>query len=90
LFISIINFLDQCIGSKVFYHNKSFNKTLFEAIMYLTAQELKRGLECEKFKKFYESLISDQDFWGLSKHFPTSRKNIIARLNYVQQLYNNT
>ncbi|AFZ23852.1 hypothetical protein Cylst_1572 [Cylindrospermum stagnale PCC 7417] len=89
IFLNTIQFLDNCFGSKVFYHKKSFNSIIFEHIMLLTAKELKHGLKCETFKKFYEALIRDEHFWSLSKYFTTSRKNLMARLDYVCQIYKN-
>jgi hypothetical protein len=90
MFLSAIEFLNNCIGSHVFLHKKSFNRVLFDSIMLLTAKELSRGLECKRFKKFYESLIKDEQFWSLSQHSTTSRKNMTARLDYVNELYENT
>ena len=51
IFIKTIDFLKNCIGSKVFYKKKKF-QILFDSVMLLTAQELEKGLECSKFKRF--------------------------------------
>lgn len=89
IFIKTIDFLKNCIGSKVFYEKKKF-QILFDSVMLLTAQELEKGLECSKFKKFYELLINDKHFWSFSQPSTTNRKNLMTRLEYVEELYRNT
>ena len=89
VFLSTIEFIISCIGSKVFYHKKSFNRGLYESLMVLTAKELPRDLDCLTFKRFYELLIADGYFWSLSQHSTTSRKNVMSRLKYVEELYKN-
>ncbi len=89
IFIKTIDFLKNCIGSKVFYEKKKF-QILFDSVMLLTAQELEKGLECSKFKKFYELLINDKHFWSFSQPSTTNRKNLMMRLEYVEKLYRNT
>ncbi|MFM5890560.1 MAG: DUF262 domain-containing protein [Dolichospermum sp.] len=89
IFIKTIDFLKNCIGSKVFYEKKKF-QILFDSIMLLTAQELEKGLECSKFKKFYELLINDKHFWSFSQPSTTNRKNLMTRLEYVEELYRYT
>ena len=89
IFIKTIDFLKNCIGSKVFYEKKKF-QILFDSVMLLTAQELEKGLECSKFKKFYELLINDKHFWSFSQPSTTNRKNLMTRLEYVEKLYRNT
>ncbi|MDB9455159.1 DUF262 domain-containing protein [Dolichospermum circinale] len=86
IFIKTIDFLKNCIGSKVFYEKKKF-QILFDSVMLLTAQELEKGLECSKFKKFYELLINDKHFWSFSQPSTTNRKNLMTRLEYVKELY---
>lgn len=89
IFIKTIDFLKNCIGSKVFYEKKKF-QILFDSVMLLTAQELEKGLECSKFKKFYELLINDKHFWSFSQPSTTNRKNLMTRLEYVKELYRDT
>ncbi|WP_016953388.1 DUF262 domain-containing protein [Anabaena sp. PCC 7108] len=89
LFFNTIYFLKNCIGSKVFYEKKKF-QILFDSLMVLTAQELGKGLECSKFKKFYELLINDKHFWTFAQSSTTSRKNLMKRLEYIGELYRNT
>jgi hypothetical protein len=89
IFIKTIDFLKNCIGSKVFYEKKKF-QILFDSVMLLTAQELEKGLECSKFKKFYELLINDKHFWLFSQPSTTNRKNLMTRLEYVKELYRDT
>lgn len=89
IFFKTIDFLKNCIGSKVFHEKKKF-QILFDSVMLLTAQELEKGLECSKFKKFYELLINDKHFWSFSQPSTTNRKNLMTRLEYVQKLYRNT
>jgi hypothetical protein len=88
IFIKTIDFLKNCIGSKVFYKKKKF-QILFDSVMLLTAQELEKGLECSKFKRFYELLINDKHFWSFFQPSTTNRKNLMTRLEYVQKLYRN-
>ncbi|QSV64741.1 MAG: DUF262 domain-containing protein [Dolichospermum sp. DL01] len=88
IFSKTIDFLKNCIGSKVFYPRKSFNTLLFESIMLLTAQELEKDLECSKFKKFYDLLINDERF-RLRFRNP-SIANIMRRQEYVKELYRDT
>ncbi|MCW9679760.1 hypothetical protein FJR41_002825 [Dolichospermum planctonicum UHCC 0167] len=89
IFIKTIDFLKNCIGSKVFYEKKKF-QILFDSVMLLTAQKLEKGLECSKFKKFYELLINDKHFWSFSQPSTTNRKNLIRRQEYVEELYRDT
>lgn len=89
IFLNTIYFLKNCIGSKVFYERNKF-QILFDSVMVITAQELDKGLECSKFKKFYELLINDKHFWSFAKPSTTSRKNLMTRLEYVEELYRNT
>jgi uncharacterized protein with ParB-like and HNH nuclease domain len=95
IFINTIEFIKRCIGSDAFYHRKdkkkkkSFNPVLYESLMILTARELTKGLDCSKFIKFYGLLIEDNNFWSLSKDPTVSRKNVLPRLNYVNELYRN-
>lgn len=89
IFIKTIDFLKNCIGSKVFYEKKKF-QILFDSVMLLTAQELEKGLECSKFKKFYELLINDKHFWSFSQPSTTNRKNLMTRMEYVEELYRDT
>jgi hypothetical protein len=90
VFVGTIEFLSNCIGSHVFAHKKSFNRVLFESVILLAAKELEHGLECERFKKFYESLVNDEQFWSLARHSTTSRANMFARRDHVKDLYENT
>ncbi|MFB2835790.1 DUF262 domain-containing protein [Floridanema evergladense] len=91
IFIDTVQFLKDCIGEKVFFHNKLFNKSLFESIMLVTAKELRSGnLECNHFKKFYDTLINDKNFWSLSRSSTTSKKNLMDRLDITRKIYKNT
>lgn len=90
VFLDTIDFINDCLGSKAFYHKKSFNRVLYESLMVLISRQLSVGLDCQKLKRFYESLISDDHFWSLSQHSTTSRRNVISRLEYVEELYRNT
>ncbi|MEA5621230.1 DUF262 domain-containing protein [Cronbergia sp. UHCC 0137] len=89
IFFNAIFFLQICIGSEVFHKKPKF-QILFDSIMLLIAQELEVGLDCSKFKKFYELLINDKHFWSFAQPSNTTRKNLITRLEYVSELYTNT
>jgi uncharacterized protein with ParB-like and HNH nuclease domain len=88
-FLSSIEFINSCIGSKAFYHKKLFNRVLYESLMILAARELPKDLDCTKFKRFHELLVDDEHFWMLSQHSTTSRKNVLSRMIYVKELYRN-
>ncbi|SKB12838.1 conserved hypothetical protein [Planktothrix sp. PCC 11201] len=90
IFLNTVRFLKDCIGEKVFFHNNGFSTTLFESVMVTVARELTEKSECERFKKFYNSLIHDQDFWLLSRSSTTSKKNLIKRLELTREIYKNT
>lgn len=90
LFLDTISFLDRCIGSKVFYPKKSFRVGFYESIMILVAKNLSKNLDCQKFKKFYQSLINDENFRSLSMEGTTSKIKLMKRLAYVEELYQNT
>lgn len=90
VFLKTIQFLNDCIGEKVFLHKNSFNKALFESIMLTVASELKADLECKRFKKFYDSFIHDENFWALSRSSTTSRKNLMQRLKLTRETYRST
>jgi hypothetical protein len=89
VFLSTIEFINSCIGSKAFYPKKSFNRVLYESLMVLVAKKLPKGLNSPTFRKFYELLIHDDYFWSLSRHSTTSRKNVMLRMEYVEELYRN-
>jgi len=90
VFLSTIHFLRGCVGSDVFIHNKSFNRVLFDALTLLVARNLGNDLNCERFRKFHESLINDEEFWTISRQATTSKKNLITRMQYVKELYART
>lgn len=87
VFLNTLNFLEECIGARVFTHNKSFSRVLFDSVMLFTAKRLRNNLDCERFKKFYESMLTDDQFWSMSKQATTSRKNLETRLRHIEQLF---
>ena len=89
VFLSTINFINSCIGSKAFYRKKLFNRLLYDSLMLLVARELPKGLSSPTFRRFYELLIDDPHFWSLSQHSTTSIKNVMSRIAYVEELYKN-
>jgi uncharacterized protein with ParB-like and HNH nuclease domain len=90
IFLKTIEFLKECIGEKVFFYKKVFNKSLFESLMFTVSKELEQGLNCDRFKKFYNYLIQDKVFWSFARSSTTSRKNIMNRLTHTRELYRNT
>ena len=90
-FLNTIEFINSCLGSKAFYRGKLFNQVLYESLIILTAKELKKNnLSCQSFKKFYELLINDDYFWDMAKQGSASRKKLISRLRYVEEIYKKT
>jgi uncharacterized protein with ParB-like and HNH nuclease domain len=89
VFLSTIEFINSCIGSKAFYPRKLFNRVLYESLMVLVARELPKELSSPTFRKFYELLIGDEYFWSLSRHSTTSRSSVMSRMAYVEELYRN-
>jgi len=87
VFLYTAHFLYECIGSQVFMHNKSFSRVLFDSITLLTSKKIDDGLDCELFKRFYTLLVGDDQFWSMSQHATTSRKNLDMRLEYIESLY---
>jgi len=57
--------------------------------MILVTRELQKNLDCQTLKRFYGLLIKDDHFWSLSRYSTTSKKNLISRLEYVEELYQN-
>lgn len=90
IFLNTVQFLKNCIGEKVFFHNNKFSTTLFESVMVTVARESTENLECEHFKKFYSSLINDKNFWSLSRSATTSKQNLLKRLELTREIYKNT
>ncbi len=90
IFLGAIQFIHTHIGSKAFYHKKTFNKTLYESLMILTAREMPAMIEHQRFKEFYRSLVNDDNFWAFSQHATTSKKNLFSRIEYVDEIYRNT
>ena len=89
MFLNTTQFIYTCIGPKAFYPKKSFNIVLYESLMLLVTRELQKNLDCQTLKRFYELLIKDDRFWSLSRYSTTSKKNLISRLEYVEELYRN-
>ena len=89
MFLNTTQFIYTCIGPKAFYPKKSFNIVLYESLMLLVTRELQKNLDCQTLKRFYELLIKDDHFWSLSRYSTTSKKNLISRLEYVEELYRN-
>jgi hypothetical protein len=90
VFLGSIQFIHTHIGSKAFYHKKTFNKTLYESLMVITAREEPETIEYQRFKEFYKSLVNDNNFWAFSQHATTSKKNLFSRIKYVNEIYRNT
>lgn len=89
VFLSTIEFINSCIGSKAFYPRKLFNRVLYESLMVLVARELPKELSSPTFRRFYKLLIDDEYFWSLSRHSTTSRNRVMSRMEYVEELYRN-
>ncbi len=88
VFISTIEFINNCLGSQAFYGAKGLNIVLYESLMILTANELKNNnLNCQKLAKFHQLLIKDDNFWLLAKQRSDSRNKLISRFEYVESFY---
>ncbi len=90
LFISTISFLSDCVGELVFKHKKQFDRVLYEVMMLIAAREFSDGLDCKRFKTFHARLVSDEEFWSIARSAHNSRKNLLLRLDYSYNLYQNT
>lgn len=89
IFLNTIEFIHSCIGSKAFYPKKVFNRVLYESLMVLVARELPKELSSPTFRRFYKLLIDDEYFWSLSRRSTISRKSVMSRMEYVEELYRN-
>lgn len=90
LFLNTINFLKECIGVNVFYPKKhQFLKGFFDCLMLFTSRKSAQELDCDTFRKVYDSLVHDDSFWALIRQVPSSRKKAIERLTYVEAAYEN-
>lgn len=90
LFLDIIHFILKCTGETTFLRGKTFSITLFESIMLVVAQEISSQPDCLHFKKFWKSLIDNEDFQLLSRASTTSTKNLKERLELAKSIYQNT
>ncbi len=75
------------IGKNAFYHNKSFNRILFETVSVIISNHLDNHNSHEKIKRFYDKLIENDKFWELTKSSTTSKKNLLTRFAFVENLY---
>jgi len=89
-FLGSIKFIYDCLGSKAFYRGKLFMRALYESLTILVAKEMDNGMDCKTLKELHDFLLEDEHFWSLAKHATTSRKNLISRLKYVEELYRNS
>jgi len=88
LFFKTITLIQDCLGLEVFYYkNNQINISLYDAVMLLVAKEIFNDLDCQKLVCFYQSLVKDDHFWSLSKHSTTSKKNMLAKIHRVEELY---
>ena len=87
VFLKTIHILKDCLGDEVFFRQNKFNTALFESLMITVSNELTRDLDCDLLRRFYESLIHNEDFWSLSRSSTTSRKNLMARLKLTQDIF---
>lgn len=90
VFLDTIQFIYTHIGSKAFYHKKTFNKALYESLMILTAREKPETIDHQRFVGFYKSLVNNDNFWSLSQHATTNKKNLLSRIEYVDEIYKQT
>jgi hypothetical protein len=86
-FLDAVSFLDQCIGSRVFRYKNSFNRILFDSVMYAAVKNVRSKSDCDRFLQFYERLSKDEQFWSLAQHSTTNRRNVFERFAYVDHLY---
>jgi len=75
--------LDQ-IGENAFYHNKQFNRALYETLCIVIARSI--NLSPKSVKEFYKKLIASKEFWQLSKSATTSKRSIFTRIVFAQQI----
>lgn len=84
LFYHTLELILDTIGDNAFYHNKQFNRSLFETLCISIARE--RSLNPRVVKQFYDKLVESDEFWQLSKSATTSKKNILSRLELAKQI----
>jgi len=84
IFYGTLKVILEVIGENAFYHNKQFNRSLFETICISIAR--KKNLHPKTVKAFYERLIQSEEFWQLSKSATTSKRSILSRIEFAQQI----
>jgi Protein of unknown function DUF262 len=86
-FYQTFELIDNAIGENAFYHNKQFNRSLFETLCLTISLKHGDRIEPARLKLFYDELIKSTDFWELSKSSTTSRKSLHTRIEFANHLF---
>ncbi len=84
IFYDTLEIILAAIGENAFYHNKQFNRSLFETICISIAR--KKNVLPNGVKTFYKRLIQSDEFWELSKSATTSKRSILTRIDFAQHI----
>ncbi len=84
VFYTTFGSIHEAIGKDAFYYNKSFNRPLYETLS-LTVS-LNKSDDTDILKNFYKKLISNEEFWVISKSATTSKKSLMTRIEFANYL----
>ena len=85
IFLRTFETIYENIGSDAFYYENKFNRALFETISLTVSNNIDRA-EGELLRRFYEDLISNKDFWKMTRSSTTSVRNLRTRLQLADEI----
>jgi len=85
-FYKTLELIFESVGEKAFYHNKQFNRSLFETLCLTISLKHNDKIDPKQFEYFYKEIIKNEEFWQLSKSATTSRKSIMTRIEFANHL----
>ena len=86
-FYGMIELIFREIGESAFYHNKQFNRSLFETLSLFVSLNIEKRSFQGNIEPFYKKLIDSEDFWQLSKSSTTSKKNIQLNIDFANYIF---
>ena len=86
-FYQTLELIFSSVGENAFYHNKQFNRSLFETICLTISLKRNHKIDPTQFERFYKKIIKDEEFWQLSKSATTSKKSILTRIEFANRLF---
>ncbi|MFV0467411.1 MAG: DUF262 domain-containing protein [Dysgonomonas sp.] len=89
IFYETFRVIEHSIGNYAFYHNKIFNKGLFDTVALTVSKNIHNIKDESQVKYFYEQIIKNEDFWLLNKSATTSKGSILRKLDLANYIFLN-